>query len=66
MSRVEELEERIRGLSQEELRELSTWFTRYDAEIWDRQFEADALNGKLDRLADLALKDFSEKRTTDL
>jgi uncharacterized coiled-coil protein SlyX len=66
MSRVEEVEERIKALSPEELRELNTWLSRYDAEMWDRQFETDALTGKLDALAERALRDFSEQRTTDL
>ena len=66
MSRVEELEGQIKTLSSNELQELRAWLAGYDAEVWDRQFNADAISGRLDALADQALKDFSEGRSTDL
>jgi len=47
-------------------RQLRAWLAEYDAERWDRQFHADALAGRLDAVADRALKDFSEGRSTDL
>ncbi len=66
MSRVEELEGRIRTLSPDELQELRTWLREYDDEAWDRQIEADALAGRLDALADRALQDFANNRSTEL
>ncbi len=48
------------------VQELRAWLAEYAAEAWDRQFHGDALSGKLDALADQALKDFSEGRSTDL
>jgi hypothetical protein len=66
MSRVEELEGRIKALSAGELRELRAWLYEYDAEAWDQQLHADALSGKLDAFADEALKDHSEGRFTEL
>ena len=66
MSRVEELEVKIKALSSHELKELRAWLAAYDAEVWDRQFHADAVAGRLDAVADRALKDFSEGRSTDL
>jgi hypothetical protein len=66
MSRVEELEGQIKKLSSNELQELRAWLAEYDADVWDRQFDADAISGKLDALADQALKDFAEGRFTDL
>jgi hypothetical protein len=66
MSRVEELEGQIKKLSSNELQELRAWLAEYDADVWDRQFEADAISGRLDALADQALNDFSEGRSTDL
>jgi uncharacterized coiled-coil protein SlyX len=66
VSRVEELEVRIKALSSHELQELRTWLTEFDAEVWDRQIQADAVAGRLDAFADQALKDFSEGRSTDL
>jgi hypothetical protein len=66
VSRVEELEGRIRTLSPDELQELRTWLREYDDEAWDRQIEADALAGRLDALADRALQDFANNRSTEL
>ena len=66
MSRVEELEDQIRELSSNEFQQLRAWLAEYEAEAWDRQFHADALAGGLDAIADQALKDFSEGRSTDL
>jgi uncharacterized coiled-coil protein SlyX len=66
VSRVEELEGKIKALSTRELQELRTWLAAYDAEVWDQQFHADAVAGRLDAIADQALKDFSEGRSTDL
>lgn len=65
MSRVEELEVRIKALSSHEFQELRAWITELDAEVWDQQFRADVVAGKLDAVADQALKDFSEGRFTD-
>jgi len=66
MSRVKELEGQIKALSSNEFQELRAWLAEYDAEIWDRQFLADAISGRLDAIADQAMKDFSEGRSTEL
>lgn len=66
MNRVEELEGQIKALSPNEFHELRAWLAEYDADIWDRQFHSDAISGKLDAIADRALKDFSEGRSTEL
>ena len=66
MSRVEELAGKIKALSSHELQELRAWLAGCDAETWDQQFHADAIAGRLDAVADQALKDFSEGRATDL
>lgn len=66
MSRVEELEDTVRALSPEELRQFRDWLDSWDAERWNRQFAADALGGKLDAIADRALKDLAENRATGL
>ena len=56
MSKVENLEKQIRQLSPEELAEFRRWYADFDAELWDRQFEADVKAGKLDALAERALR----------
>jgi len=50
MSKVQDLERQVKGLSAEELATFRRWFAEFDAEAWDRQFEADANSGKLDSL----------------
>jgi hypothetical protein len=66
MSKVENIESQIRELSSEELAALREWFASYDAEVWDRQFEADVNAGKLDALAERALRDHLAGRSTKL
>jgi len=66
MRRVEELESQITFLSATEFQELRGWLAEYDAAIRDDQLVSDASAGRQDRLADQALKDFSEGRSTDL
>jgi hypothetical protein len=41
-------------------------FDEYDAELWDRQLEADAESGKLDALAERALRDHLAGRSSKL
>lgn len=66
MSRVEERERQIGEMNPAELRVFREWFAQYDAACWDRQIEADAKNGKLDRLAKQALDDHHTGRTKEL
>ncbi|MCC6139014.1 MAG: hypothetical protein IT389_00200 [Nitrospira sp.] len=56
MSKVEAIELQIEKLSSEELAAFRRWYAAFDAEAWDRQFEADVNAGKLDAVADKALR----------
>jgi hypothetical protein len=49
----------------EEFRELRAWVAEHDAEVWDRQFDKDVRAGRLNAIADQALRDFSENRASD-
>ena len=66
MSTVHEIEVAIRSLPDGDLAALRAWFAEYDADAWDRQFERDVAEGRLDILADEALQDAREGRCTDL
>ena len=66
MSKVEQIESQIRELNSDELSALRRWFTEFDADLWDRQIEVDVRYGKLDSLADEALKDHEDGRSTVL
>ena len=65
MSTVQQLEIDVRQLSAEELATFRAWFAEFDAEQWDRQFEADVSAGRLDWLVEEARRDRSEGRCTD-
>lgn len=60
MSTVKELEKAIIGLSPKQLVEFRAWFETFDAARWDRQIEEDAGSGKLDRVAEKAIREFSD------
>jgi len=66
MGKVEKIEQQIKQLSEEELARLREWFAAYDAEAWDRQFEADVAAGKLDAPGERALKALAAGKTTKL
>ena len=66
MGKVERVESLIPELSPEELATFREWLTTYDAEGWDRQLEADAKVGKLDALAERALRDHLAGRSAKL
>jgi hypothetical protein len=66
VSTVQEIEQAIRRLSPEELAAFRAWFAAFDADVWDRQFEEDVTAGRLDALADEALRDLHEGRCTEL
>jgi hypothetical protein len=65
MSTIEQLENGVRQLSDEELATFRAWFAEFDAEQWDRQFEADVSAGRLDWLVEEARRDLREGRCTD-
>ena len=64
MGKVEKIEQQIKNLSPKEMVALREWFAAFDAEAWDRQFEADVRAGKLDGLAEQALKAHASGEST--
>ncbi len=66
MRKVEEIEEEIRNLSGSELAEFRKWYAEFDAQAWDRQFEADVKSGKLDALGEAARRARRESKSTEL
>lgn len=65
MSTVQELEAAVQRLSPEDRAAFRAWFIEFDAEEWDRQFEADVAAGRLDWLVAEALHDRQAGRCTD-
>lgn len=66
MTKLESIENQIKGLTPDDLERLRGWFAEFDGELWDRQFEADVKAGKLDALAERALRDHAAGRSTKL
>ncbi|MGH8936229.1 MAG: hypothetical protein ACRDXD_08220 [Acidimicrobiia bacterium] len=66
MSRVENVEKAVQGLSPEELAEFRDWFADYDWAVWDQQLERDVKAGKLEALADEALEEHASGDTEPL
>ena len=66
MSKIENIEKEIQKLTPSELADFRKWFHQFDAENWDRQIEEDARAGKLDALADAAIKAFKSGGCTEL
>lgn len=66
MGKVEKIEHEVRALSPEELAQFRAWFLEFDRAAWDRQLEADVQAGRLDTLAEKALRDHAAGETTSL
>ena len=66
MGAVEKLEELIKSLSADDLARFREWFAEFDAQVWDRQIEADAAAGKLDRLIEESMADNRAHKTRPL
>ena len=66
MSKLQKIKCAVQNLTRSELTGFRNWFLEFDAEAWDKQFEEDVAAGKLDALADEAIRDLREGRCTDL
>ena len=63
---LEELEQSVAALPKEKLARFREWFHQYENELWDQQIEQDAKAGRLDSLADDALKEHQAGESTEL
>jgi hypothetical protein len=66
MTTVKEIESALKSLPKDKLVEFRTWYSQFDNDRWDEQFEQDVQAGKLDNLAEEALRDFDSNRCTEL
>ena len=66
MSTVQEIEEAIKALPREQFSQLWQWWDEYREAEWDRQIEADAQAGKLDRFIEEALEEHRQGKTRPL
>ena len=66
MTKLEKIEQDIKALSPKDMKRLADWFAEMQGDSWDEQIERDAKDGKLDKMAEQALADHREGRTTSL
>jgi hypothetical protein len=66
MTKLNKLEEEVRGLDRKELAVFRNWFQDFDAEEWDRQIEMDVASGRLEALAEKALKEHKAGKTQEI
>ena len=66
MTTVQEIEKAVKHLPEDELHSFRSWFEDFDAKAWDKQIEQDVRSGKLDVLADQAVKDLKANKCTRL
>jgi hypothetical protein len=66
MTKLQAIEQAVKDLPPDELEEFRAWFEEFEAAAFDAKIERDARSGKLDRLAEAALKEFREGRTREL
>ena len=66
MGKIENIERQVQALSPKELAQFRAWFLEFDWVAWDRQIERDVRDGKLDGLAEKALRDHAAGKTTPL
>lgn len=63
---LDELEKTVSGLDSDEFARFREWFLHFDAANWDRQLETDIAAGRLDALADEAIREHRAGGSTKL
>jgi len=63
---VYELIENIKKLPKKDLKILLEWIEEFEQKLWDQEFERDVRLGKLDKLAEQAIKDFQADKCQEL
>ncbi|MDX8447759.1 hypothetical protein [Mesorhizobium captivum] len=66
MTKLEQIEKSVAELSPEDLKAFATWFEELQADMWDKQIEADAKAGRLDKLLAEAREEIAAGKLRDL
>ena len=61
-----EIIENIKKLPKNDLEILLEWIENFEQELWDKEFEGDVRLGKLDKLAEQAIRDFRAGKCREL
>lgn len=63
MTKLERIQESVSALTDDEVKAFAQWFEEFRADLWDEQIARDSEAGRLDALAEAALKDHRAGRT---
>jgi hypothetical protein len=63
---ITEIEQAIIQLPPQDFKQLREWFEELESQKWDEQIERDAKSGKLDKIAEQALKDYRAGKAREL
>lgn len=66
MTTIEDIEKAVEKLAPDKLAKFRAWFEQFDAARFDTKIEQDARNGRLDGLAEEALRDYRAGRSREL
>jgi hypothetical protein len=66
MTTVEDIEKAVTKLTPEQLAKFRVWFEEFDARVFDEKIERDAKAGKLDKIAEEAIRAYRKGRARDL
>jgi hypothetical protein len=66
MSTVADIEKAVSQLPPDELAQFRAWFEEFEAARFDQKIEGDITAGRLDRLAEQALSDYRQGRTSEI
>lgn len=61
-----ELEKTVSQLPPDDLSKFRAWFLEFDAQNWDQRIEDDVANGRLDKLAEKAIREHQAGDSTEL
>jgi hypothetical protein len=66
MSKLQEIETKIKQLPNDEIHQLAQWLNNYVDDLWDQQMEIDLAQGKLDQIIAKAETDILENNTKEI
>lgn len=66
MTKLEQIEKSVAELSPEDLKAFAAWFEALQADLWDKQIEADTKAGRLDKLIAEARAEIAAGKLRDL
>jgi hypothetical protein len=66
MTKLEQIEKSVAELGPEDLKAFAAWFEALQADLWDKQIEADTKAGRLDKLIAEARAEIAAGKLRDL